>query len=204
MYAQMGLAVASSVLGTMQKNANLKAQYKAIEQQHELNVSITRSMLNTLDMRVNRQSSEITRDKLRTQRDIQAQATTAVGESRVQAAQIGVTGRRASLAVSQGIERKAADLMSDAQINAETEQWNLIQSHQDQASRAIANLNNSIPNIPQADSPWLGVVGAVQTGANVYFGSDKFDKAKFKQYFSSESTPEVANITESSNSFRGR
>ena len=174
----MGLSIASSVLGGIQQNKNLSAQYKQIEAQHEMNIAVTRSMLNSLGMRVNRVSTEITRDKLAEQKNIHTQATEARGSLRVQAAQLGVTGKRSPLNIQQKVGRAEADAISDSEVNAETQQWNLKQTHLDQAQSAITNLNNQIPNVPQSNK-WMTGLQITGNAAQTYYSMDKLDKAQF-------------------------
>src|SRR6056297_4069464 len=103
----MAFSMASSAFAGIQRNKNLAAQYKQMEKQHEMNMSATRIALNSLDMRVGRQSSQIERDRVQAQAQIAQQAYTAKGSARVQAAQLGITGKRADLYKTQDIERTA-------------------------------------------------------------------------------------------------
>ena len=176
----MGLSIASSVLGGVQRNKDLEAQYRQMEAQHQMNIAVTRTMLNSLSMRVNRQFMEINRDKLRIQKDIHGQAVEARGQLRVQAAQLGVTGKRSALNIQQRVGRAEADAISDSEINAEIQQWNQNETHYDTAQRAITNLNNQIPNVPQSNK-WGTGLQVIGTAANTYYSMDKLDKAQFNK-----------------------
>ena len=176
----MGMNLASSVFGNIQQNKNLEAQYRQMRQQHELNMSATRIALNSLDMRVGRQSSQIERDRVQAQAQIAQQAYTAKGSARVQAAQMGITGRRANLYKTQGIERTEARMLEDIDLTAEIEQENLRNKELDTANRMIVNLNNQIPNVPQPDSILSQTLDVAQTGLQTYASMDKYDRAQFK------------------------
>ena len=177
----VGLNLASSILGSVQANKDLKAQYKAAERQYKMNVSATRLMLNSLNMRTNTQSSEITRDKIRQEIDIEKSAIKAEGSRRVQAAQMGIAGKRAALFITQDIDREKANLISDTEINAEIQQRNLRNQYYDRANQAITNLNNSIPNVQVGQSPWEAGLNTAATLVQTYNTFDKYDKAEFKQ-----------------------
>jgi len=177
----VGLNLASSILGSVQANKNLKAQYKAAERQYKMNVSATRLMLNSLNMRTNTQSSEITRDKIRQEIDIEKSAIKAEGSRRVQAAQMGIAGKRAALSITQDIDREKANLISDTEINAEIQQRNLRNQYYDRANQAITNLNNSVPNVPVGQSPWEAGLNTAATMIQTYSTFDKYDKAELKQ-----------------------
>ena len=177
----VGLNLASSILGSVQANKDLKAQYKAAERQYKMNVSATRLMLNSLNMRTNTQSSEITRDKIRQEIDIEKSAIKAKGSRRVQAAQMGIAGKRAALSITQDIDREKANLVSDTEINAEIQQRNLRNQYYDRANQAITNLNNSVPNVPVGQSPWETGLNTAATMVQTYSTFDKYDKAELKQ-----------------------
>ena len=179
--ATVGLNLASSILGSVQANKDLKAQYKAAEQQYKMNVSATRLMLNSLNMRTNIQSSEITRDKINQEININKSAIKVEGTNRVQAAQMGIAGKRGSMAITQDIDRESANLISDTERNAEIQQRNLKNQYYDRANQAITNLNNSIPNVSVGQSPWEAGLNTATTAVQTYSKFDKFDKAELKQ-----------------------
>ena len=177
--AMMAFSMASSAFAGIQRNKNLAAQYKQMEKQHEMNMSATRIALNSLDMRVGRQASQIERDRVRAQAQISQQAYTAEGTARVQAAQLGITGKRADLYKTQDIERTEARLLENIDETAEIEQENLKNNLLDSANRMIVNLNNQIPNVP-TQNKWDTVLSTTQTALSTYASMDKTDKAQFK------------------------
>lgn len=176
----VGLNIANTILGGIQQREDIRAQNKAIEQQFEMNSAATRMMLSSLGMRVSKQSSEIDRDKLRTDIEVQKQATKAIGSERVRIAQAGITGKRASAGI-QDVKREEANIISDAEINAEIAKQNLQNQYLDSANKAITNLNNSVPNTIAAPSYGDLALGAISTGIKSYASFDRYDKAEFNK-----------------------
>jgi len=184
MWTQMGLAIAGSLLNTYQQGKEREAQQKAINAQYKLNLSVTRAALDTLGSRAASMSQEITRDKLRAIMAAEKAGVTAKGQRAVQAAALGTTGKRTALLIEQEISRTVGDVATDADINAQIQEWNLQATVSDQSKAAINALNNSVPSVPGRPS---GLQAAVDIGSNilgVYQRSDKYEKADFNEFAS--------------------
>jgi len=178
MWAQLGLAIGSSILGSVQEKKAVEAQNQAVADQFALNLSVTRASLDTLGMRANALSQEITRDKVYSQMAAEKAGVKAIGQRKAKAATMGTTGKRTELLVEQEVMREVGDAVTEADINAQIQQWNLQDSVNDQTTAAINNLNNSIGSVATGSSTLQQVVDMGQSLYGAYKGMDQFDQAK--------------------------
>lgn len=160
-------SIASSILGDRANRENIKAQNAANMQAWE---TATQSIRDQLTVAYNRTLTglyEINRDKIRTQVAAKAAGKKAVGEALVEAAQLGIEGRRGSNKV-RGVEREVANTVSDADITASVESENTVNSFNDAAENAIRNLNTQAPTNLSSPSRITTTVNAIGAGLDYY------------------------------------
>lgn len=185
MWGQLALSIAGSVLGGYSANKQAKAAQEAAEKQYALNLSVTRASLDTLNQRSNIVSEQITRDKVRSQIAAEKAGIKAIGTNTVTAASMGTTGVRTELAIKQEVSREVGDAYTDADINAQIEQWNLQADVDDQSQAAINALNNSIGSVASSRSLLDTVVDVGSGVLSTYQGFNQYDKADFTNSISS-------------------
>ncbi len=182
----LALSVASSVLGSYSKSQAIKDQQEAIDQQYEYNLAATRAALDTLTQRAGQLGEQIFRDKIRAQLMAEKAGVQAKGKRAVQTAVLGTTGKRTELWKEAEISREVGNAVTDAEINARIQEWNLQSQVTDQARAAMNALNNSVPSIPGTPSGLDNTINLGQSILGAYQSMDKYDKAEFRQTFSSE------------------
>ena len=149
--AGMGLSMLSSYGKGKQASDDMDAMNAAKLQQFDDNKAMVAEMLGTLDERTNRAESEAVGAAIRTKLNVRKAQKVAEGQATVRAAQMGGgSGKRASLATFRPAARVAGDMISDANINLQTELTNITEHFNDTATKAIANLNNNRPILGDA------------------------------------------------------
>lgn len=142
----LGLSAYGAYSTNQQYNEDVRASNAFQAKQYERNKNLTIDMLTTLDERTNRAEAEATRYSIRNKIQVRKAAHVAEGEATVRAAAIGGgRGVRASLATFRPAARVAGDLITEANINLQTELINIKEQHDDAAVRAIINLENNTP-----------------------------------------------------------
>lgn len=185
MWAQLALSIAGSVLGSYSSSQQTKAAQEAAAKQYALNLSVTRASLDTINQRANIVSEQITRDKIRTQMAAEKAGIKAIGTNTVTAASMGTTGTRTELAIKQEVSREVGDAYTDADINAQIEQWNLQAEVDDQSQSAINALNNSIGSVASSSSVLDTLVDVGTSVLSTYQGFNQYEKADFTNSISS-------------------
>src|SRR6056297_39459 len=160
-------SVASSVFGGLQQRKQVEAQNAALKAQFEMNKSITQESLSTLSYRVSQAESDIIRDRVRRHVATKKAIKKATGESAVAAAQIGAAGRRVNLGLQQA-RKEGANIISDNNVNAQTELINLTNQLNDRAAQMVQNLNNARPVYGEPPSTAELLIDAGLSAANTY------------------------------------
>ena len=184
MLGSLALNIAGTVLGAYSNNQQAKAAQAAAKKQYALNLAITRASLDTLNQRANQQSVQINRDKLLQQMAAEKAGIKAIGTNTVTAASLGTTGVRTELAIQQEVMREVGDAQTEADINAQIEQWNLQNQVQDQSQAVINALNNSSGSVAGSASTLQTVVDIGSGILNTYRSFDQYEKADFNSTLS--------------------
>ena len=179
-----------SMLSSYQKNKHdaelVENNNAALIQQHNQNIQITQEMLSTLDERTNIAESEAVRASIRKKMDVSKARHKAEGEATVRAAQMGGgAGVRASLNLVKPAARVAGDMITDANINLQTELDNITQHYNDTANKAIQNLSNQTPALGTAPSTGEMLLASAGAGLTYYNGMSAASKADIKSIFTS-------------------
>lgn len=181
-----GWGLASSMIGTYLSN---HAENKRIEDQNELDqqafdfaLSKLRDQLTVAYQRTQTGLSEINRDKLTRQLAVRKAGIEGRGEATVQAAQLGVQGRRGS-STAKDITREEANLISEANIDAAVEESNAINAFNDAANQAVSNLNMHRPFAVQTKSTGEMLTESIGSGLTYYTKLSSAQKADLKSTF---------------------
>ena len=156
----------SSFIGSRAKKKQIEVQNAADLKAWDISFQILRDQLGVASNRTDTALTEANRDRIRNKMAIQKAAIKARGERSVSAAQLGVSGRRATPGITRGADRLAADALSDADINTEIESTNLVNRFNDAAVNAINNINSHAP--VGRDSGGSALFGAIGSGINYY------------------------------------
>jgi len=181
--AGMGLSALSSYMGKKNATDNAEAMNAAKLKQFEVNKSLTAELISTLDNRTDRAESEAVRTSIRRKMNISRAAHKAAGDAAVKAAHLGGAGKRTMLATIQGTSREAGDLITDANINLQTELTNISEHFNDTATKAIANLNNNIPILGTGPNTLDMLTSAAGSAMDYYSQLSDPSKAKIKGLF---------------------
>lgn len=183
----IGLSMASSYLSNKSTNDQISQQNRLNELQWADNKQFVAEMLTTSAYRTDRAYAEATRAAIRTKMAAKRAGMQARGQAEVKAAQMGVAGKRASQDITRDISRQEADVISDANINLQTELTNITEHFNDTAHQAIQNLNNSRPTIDSGISTISMLTQAGAAGLSYYNSMSEVSKAEFKNFFKSDS-----------------
>jgi len=179
-------SIASSVFGAYSKSRSISLN-KEIgnaenREQFKLNQEITARSLGTLGYRTDKVASDINRNKINRNIQIRRSARVAVGERTTEAARIGAVGRRPSVN-RQDIARKAADLISDSNLNAQRELDNLTVNMQDTAYRMIDQLQMAVPKFSHGPSTMSSILSGAQSGLQAYRELTEIEKAEISNIY---------------------
>jgi len=180
----LGLSLASSILGSKAENDRIEALNKAKLEQFMDNKALVAEMLGTLSERTSRAESEAVRQSVRSKLNIRKAQIQAEGEVAVSAAQMGGgSGKRASLALIKPAARVAGDLITDANINLQTNLTNITEHFNDTAAKAIANLNNSRPIMGTGKSTTEMLLDTASAGLSAWNSMSTSSQAEVKEVF---------------------
>lgn len=180
----IALGVASSVLGGLQAQEDVKAQNTAKRLQWEFNKELTQEALSTLSYRTQVAESEVVRDRIARNIAINQAAKKAEGEAAVSAAQIGAAGRRVELSIERDTKRKAADAVSESNVNAQIAFNNVTNYFTDTATRMIDNLNSARPTYGEPPSTGEILLNAGMGALGQYASMSTDQRAGVKDTFS--------------------
>ncbi len=198
----MGLSMFSAFMGKKQEADDIEAMNRAKRQQFEMNKGLVADMLGTLDSRTSRAESEAVRASIRTKLNVRKAQIKAEGEATVRAAQMGGgSGKRASLALFKPAARVAGDMITDANINLQTELTNITEHFNDTATKAIANLNNSAHILGTPPSTGEMLMGAAGAGMNYWNKMSQASKEEMKGLFDFGSTTEPVDFNASHSNY---
>lgn len=189
--AGIGLSMLSSYMGDKQESDDIAAANAVKREQHKQNVGLVADMLGTLDSRTSRAESEAVRASIRTKMSVKKAQHRAEGEATVKAAHLGTgSGKRASLATFRPSARLAGDLITDANVNLQTELTGITEHFNDTARKAIINLNNSTPLLGTGPSTGEMLMGAAGAGLSYWNSMSDASKAEVKSLFKPGATPQ--------------
>ena len=139
---------------------------------YEDNKGIVAELIGTLSERTSRADYEINRAALRRKREIIKASYAAEGDLTVRAAKLGTgAGRRASLATFRPTARVAGDMITDANIDLQTELTNNTEKFNEIATNMIQQLNNSIPTMVNKEgNVWTDILGNLTTALGASSG----------------------------------
>ena len=167
--AGLGLSMLSAYSGGKSEQDRIDALNEAKLAQFMDNKAIVAEMLGTLGERTDRAEDEAVRQSIRTKLSIRKAQIQAEGAATVSAATIGGgSGKRASLALVKPAARVAGDMITDANINLQTELTSITVHFNDTATKAIANLNNSRPIMGTGPSTSEMLIGTAAAGLNAW------------------------------------
>lgn len=175
-------SLAGSILNYSSQKSAIEAQNRANKAAWERAAQDTRDQLTIAYNRTLTGLQEVNRDKIRNKIAVRSAGAKAVGTASVQAAQLGIVGRRGSTA-PQEIEREVAQKVSDAQINSEIQSRNLTQAYTDTATAAVDNLNNQAPTLYEGPGTLEMLTGTLSTGVNYYNQLSSAQKSDVKSNF---------------------
>ena len=182
--AGIGLNMLSAYSGSKAEEDRIEALNAAKAGQYADNKSIVAEMLGTLGERTDRAESEAVRQSVRTKLNIRKAQIKAEGEATVSAAKIGGgSGKRASLALFKPAARVAGDMITDANINLQTDLSNITEHFNDTAMKAIANLNNSRPIMGTGPNTTEMLIGTAAAGLNAWNSLSDSSKEDVKGVF---------------------
>lgn len=191
--AAIGLSMVSSYLNIKGQADDIKNLNEAKLQQFEANKAIVAEMLGTLDSRTSRAETEATRKSVRNKLNIRKAQMQAEGDATVRAAQMGGgAGVRASLATFRPSERIAGDMITDVNVNLQTELTNITEHFNDTAAKAIANLNNNAPILGTPPGTGEMIMNSAAAGLNAYNSMSPISQAELKGLFKFDSEPDSA------------
>lgn len=174
---------ASSIFGGLQKKKQTEAYNEALRLQFETNVAITEESLSVLDYRTSVAETEAIRDRVRQNIATKKAVKEATGEAVVKAAQIGAAGRRVELGFKEA-EKQGANLISDANVNAQIALTNITNQFNDTAKRMIDNLNMARPTYQDVPSTTEILLGAGMNAFSTYAQMDDTGRAGINESFS--------------------
>ena len=185
-------SVATSILGTWAQNKQIKEANRIAKEQWYRGLQAVRDQISTAFNRTQKVRSDILRDRIRSKMAVRSAAASAKGTRRVQAAQLGIQGRRASRLVTSDIERAEGQELSDADINAQTQLTTLHHSYTDSANAAIANLNSWSPVAAPTTGFVAGSIAGLNAGLDTYNSLSQNQKSDLKSLFTFKNTPTQA------------
>lgn len=179
-------SIASSISGAYAKGAGTAAQIEAQNEenraQFNMNKEITARSLGTLAYRVDKQASDLNRNKINRNIQIKRAAMVAKGDQVTEAARIGSAGKRPDVN-RRSVDRTAANAVSDSNLQAQTALDNLTVTLHDTAYQMIDQLQGAVPQQLTGPSTMSNILGAASAGLNSYMGLTPIEKAEIASLF---------------------
>ncbi len=180
----IGLSALSSFMNKKSEADNIKDLNRQKVQKFNANKELVLAALGTLDTRTSRAYTEANRAALRKKLEVRRAQHKAEGEATVKAAHLGGAGKRTVLATFRPSSRVAGDMITDANINLQTELTNLTEHFNDTAAQMINNLNNHSPVLGTPPSTTEMLMTAGGSAFNYYSELSAASKAQLKEDFS--------------------
>lgn len=181
------LSIGASIFGgfskAQAKRKAIKAQNKANEKAWKISAEALRGDISTAYNRISETREDITASRIDQKVALRMAAGKAEGERNVQAAQMGIQGRRASRDVAKDIRQTEANQISDIEFNSVVQLRNTVRAFNDTAKQAVTALNNSAPIKQDVPSVLSSVIGGISAGLSAYSGMNANAKTDFKNIF---------------------
>lgn len=172
--------VGSFASGIAQKKI-AKSTNKALTDSWADAAQATRDQLTVAYNRTLTSLEEVNRDKIYTQIAAKSAGIAAKGTAEVNAAQLGIEGKRGAGFQMREIDREVADVVSDAEINAQVQVINTTNAYTDAAKAAVNNLNNQSPVGVSVPSTLTMVTDVLGSGVNYYNKLSTAQRSDLKQ-----------------------
>jgi len=141
----------------------------------------TRDQLTVAYNRTLTSLEEVNRDKIYTQIAAKSAGIAAKGTAEVNAAQLGIEGKRGVSFQTREIDREVANVVSDSEINAQVQVINTTNAFTDAAKAAVNNLNNQSPVGVSVPSTLTMVTDVLGSGVNYYNKLSTAQRSDLKQ-----------------------
>lgn len=172
--------VGSFASGIAQKKI-AKSTNKALTDSWADAAQATRDQLTVAYNRTLTSLEEVNRDKIYTQIAAKSAGIAAKGTAEVNAAQLGIEGKRGVSFQTREIDREVANVVSDSEINAQVQVINTTNAFTDAAKAAVNNLNNQSPVGVSVPSTLTMVTDVLGSGVNYYNKLSTAQRSDLKQ-----------------------
>lgn len=172
--------VGSFASGIAQKKI-AKSTNKALTDSWADAAQATRDQLTVAYNRTLTSLEEVNRDKIYTQIAAKSAGVAAKGTAEVNAAQLGMEGKRGVSFQTREIDREVANVVSDSEINAQVQVINTTNAFTDAAKAAVNNLNNQSPVGVSVPSTLTMVTDVLGSGVNYYNKLSTAQRSDLKQ-----------------------
>lgn len=172
--------VGSFASGIAQKKV-AKSTNKALTDSWADAAQATRDQLTVAYNRTLTSLEEVNRDKIYTQIAAKSAGVAAKGTAEVNAAQLGIEGKRGVSFQTREIDREVANVVSDSEINAQVQVINTTNAFTDAAKAAVNNLNNQSPVGVSVPSTLTMVTDVLGSGVNYYNKLSTAQRSDLKQ-----------------------
>ena len=172
--------VGSFASGIAQKKV-AKSTNKALTDSWADAAQATRDQLTVAYNRTLTSLEEVNRDKIYTQMAAKSAGVAAKGTAEVNAAQLGMEGKRGVSFQTREIDREVANVVSDSEINAQVQVINTTNAFTDAAKAAVNNLNNQSPVGVSVPSTLTMVTDVLGSGVNYYNKLSTAQRSDLKQ-----------------------
>ena len=172
--------VGSFASGIAQKKI-AKSTNKALTDSWADAAQATRDQLTVAYNRTLTSLEEVNRDKIYTQIAAKSAGIAAKGTAEVNAAQLGIEGKRGVSFQTREIDREVANVVSDSEITAQVQVINTTNAFTDAAKAAVNNLNNQSPVGVSVPSTLTMVTDVLGSGVNYYNKLSTAQRSDLKQ-----------------------
>ncbi len=172
--------VGSFASGIAQKKI-AKSTNKALTDSWADAAQATRDQLTVAYNRTLTSLEEVNRDKIYTQIAAKSAGIATKGTAEVNAAQLGIEGKRGVSFQTREIDREVANVVSDSEINAQVQVINTTNAFTDAAKAAVNNLNNQSPVGVSVPSTLTMVTDVLGSGVNYYNKLSTAQRSDLKQ-----------------------
>jgi len=181
--------MASAYLSGRANKKAIEAQNRSNQAAWDASAQVLRDQLSVAYNRTQIGVAEVNRDRLASKLAIRRAQHKTVGTKNVQAAQLGISGRRGQGLLTQEVNRAAADAISDTDIGAEVQMTNVVNAFNDSARTAVANLNAHAPSAQQVPSTANLLINTLGTGVKYYSTLSKNQQTDLLNNFNFKSDP---------------
>lgn len=181
------IGMVSSLVGSItsyasQRNALKDANASAVDSWNKA-AQETRDQLTIAYNRTLTSLNEVNRDKIYTKIAARKAGIKATGQVAVQAAQLGIEGRRGVNMQEREINSEVANTISDAEINSQIQAINVTNAYTDAATSAVYNLNSQAPTSTSIPSTASMIADTLGAGVNYYNKLSPAQKSDMKENF---------------------